>query len=177
MDCCINSSTLANGVWLGADVSGLAHWFVEHRQADGGWNCQWVEGSTRSSFHSTLNTLKWLLYYETATGGTDELRAARHAGEEYLLQRRLLHKLTTNEPVGPWATRFAYPFRWFYSVLSAADHFRAAALHDGTAPDPRLAEAIEVIRAARAPDGTWLQARRHPGRVSFEVDVAAGEPS
>jgi hypothetical protein len=79
--------------------------------------------------------------------------------------------------VGPWATRFAYPFRWFYSALNAADYFRAAALHDGTEPDPRLAEAIEVIRAARRPDGTWLQERRHPGRMWFEVDVAPGEPS
>jgi hypothetical protein len=48
---------------------------------------------------------------------------------------------------------------------------------DGTAPDPRLAEAMEVIRAARLPEGTWLQERRHPGRVRFEVDVPPGEPS
>jgi hypothetical protein len=57
VDCCINAWTLANGVWLGADVEGLAAWFVEHRMADGGWNCEWVDGSTRSSFHSTLNAL------------------------------------------------------------------------------------------------------------------------
>jgi hypothetical protein len=44
-------------------------------------------------------------------------------------------------------------------------------------PDPRLADAIGVIRAARRPDGTWLQERRHAGRVWFEVDVAPGEPS
>ena len=177
VDCCINSFTLANGVWLGVDVTGNAQWFVDHRQADGGWNCEWVAGSTRSSFHSTLNALKGLLYYEMASGGTEELRAVRHDGEEYLLQRRLMYKLTTGEPVGQWANHFAYPFRWFYSVLSAADHFRTAALHDGTAPDPRLADAIALIRAARQPDGTWLQARRHPGRVWFEVDVPAGEPS
>ena len=67
--------------------------------------------------------------------------------------------------------------RWFYSPLNAAEHFRAAALHEGIAPDPRLADAIEVIRADRRPDGTWLQERRHPGRVWFEVDVAPGEPS
>jgi hypothetical protein len=52
---------LANGAWLGADVSALAQWFLDHRTADGGWNCEWVEGSTRSSFHSTLNVLKGLL--------------------------------------------------------------------------------------------------------------------
>lgn len=71
----------------------------------------------------------------------------------------------------------AYPFRSFYSVLNAADYFRAASIHDGTPPDQRVAEAIEQIRAARQPDGTWLQARRYPGRVWFEVDVPAGEPS
>ncbi len=28
-----------------------------------------------------------------------------------------------------------------------------------------------------ARDGTWLQQRRHPGRVRFEIDAPAGEPS
>lgn len=178
VDCCINASTLASGAWLGADVSGIADWFLEHHMADGGWNCEWVEGSTRSSFHSTLNAVKGILYYETAAAGdTAALRNARHAAEEYLLERRLMYTLSTGEHVAPWATRFAYPFRWFYGVLNAANHFREAAMHDGTPPDPRLAEAIEVIRSARQPDGTWLQERRHPGRVWFEIDVAAGEPS
>lgn len=99
VDCCINAFTLANGVWLGADVSSIAQRFVEHRLADGGWNCEWVEGSIRSSFHSTLNSLKALLYFETATGGTDELRAARHAGEEYLLERRLMYRLSSGGPI------------------------------------------------------------------------------
>lgn len=40
-----------------------------------------------------------------------------------------------------------------------------------------MATAIEQIHAARQPDGTWLQERRNPGRVWFEVDVPAGEPS
>jgi hypothetical protein len=177
VDCCINAFTLANGVWLGADVSALAQWFLDHRMEDGGWNCEWETGSSRSSFHSTLNALRGLLEYEAATGGSDALRDARHSGEEYLLQRRLLHTLSTGDLVAPWVTRFAYPFRWFYSALNAADYFRAAALHDESTPDRRLTEAMDVIRAARQPDGTWLQERRHPGRVYFEVDVPPGEPS
>ena len=40
-----------------------------------------------------------------------------------------------------------------------------------------MADAVEVIRGARRPDGTWVQERRHPGRVWFDVDVAPGEPS
>jgi hypothetical protein len=177
VDCCINAFTLANGAWLGTDVASIAHWFLDRQQEDGGWNCEWVNGSTRSSFHSTLNTLKGLLAYEAATGGSDALRAARRAGEEYLLQRRLMRGLSTGEVIAPWVTRFAYPFRWWYSVLNAAEYFRAAALQDGVAPDARLAEAMAAIRAARRPDGTWQQEHRHPGRAWCEVDVSPGEPS
>lgn len=177
VDACINAYTLANGAWLGVDVTGLAGWFGEHRLEDGGWNCAWVDGATVSSYHSTLNSLKGLLTHERLTGGSDELRAARHAGEEYLLCRRLHRRRSTGEPVAEWVTRFAYPFRWYYSVLNAADHFRAVSLLEGNPPDPRLAEAIELIRAARTPEGRWIQARRHPGRVWFEIDVDGGEPS
>jgi hypothetical protein len=177
VDCCINAYTVSNGVWLGADISGIVDWFFEHRMADGGWNCDWVEGSTRSSFHSTLNSLRGLLDYDIATGGIASTREARASGEEYLLQRDLFRRRSTGEPVDHWVNRYAYPFRWYYSVLNAADYFRIASMADGTRPDPRMAEAIEMIRAARQPDGTWIQERRHPGRVWFEVDVPAGEPS
>ncbi|WNV86971.1 squalene cyclase [Umezawaea sp. Da 62-37] len=177
VDCCINSWTVSNGLWLGADVTGVVDWFVEHRLPDGGWNCEWVEGSTRSSFHSTLNALKALLDHEIATGGTEATRAARRSGEEYLLRRDLLRRLSTGEPVGPWVNRFAYPMRWAYNALNATDYFRRATAFDGTAPDPRIADAVDLVRAARLPDGTWLQGEVQPGRIWFEVDVPAGEPS
>jgi hypothetical protein len=177
VDCCINAWTLANGVWLGADVAAIAQWFLDHQMSDGGWNCEWVDGSTRSSFHSTLNALRGLLYYESVTGRSEELREARRAGEEYLLERHLLRTLSTGELVGPWAVQFAYPFRSFYSALNAADYFRLAALHDNINPDVRISDAIEQIRDARRPDGTWIQGHRHPGRVWFDIDVEPGEPS
>lgn len=177
VDCCINGYTLANGVWLGADVSGIAEWFVEHQQPEGGWNCEWVNGSVRSSFHSTLNSLKGILYFEEATGGNADLTKARHAGEEFLLKRHLMRKLTTGEFPGYWVDKFVYPFRWFYSVLNAVDYFRSATLHDQKQPDPRISDAVETIRSAREPEGTWLQQRRHPGRVWFELDDPPGEPS
>lgn len=172
VDCCINAWTLANGVWLGADVEKIAEWFVAHQLEDGGWNCEWVEGSTRSSFHSTLNSLKGLLAYELAVGGSEEIKGARRLGEEYLLERHLFRRLSTGEPVAEWVTRFRSPFRWGYSVLNAAEYFRQAGRKD-----PRMAEAIGMIRDARQADGTWLQGGRHPGRVWFEIDVDEGEPS
>ncbi|RSD21453.1 squalene cyclase [Amycolatopsis eburnea] len=172
VDCCINAWTLANGVWLGADVAGIADWFATHRLPDGGWNCEWVEGSTRSSVHSTLNSLKGLLAHEKATGGTAETREARRGGEEYLLERGLFRRLSTGAELAPWVREFGYPMRWHYDVLNAASYFR-----DAGRRDERMAAAIELIRAARQPDGTWLQQRTDTGRVWFPVDVPAGEPS
>ena len=177
VDCCINGYTVANGAWLGVDVSALVSWFAEHQLDDGGWNCEWVEGATRSSFHSTLNSLKGLLWYDELTGGSATSRAARRRGENYLLRRSLHRRLSTGEPVGAWTTQFVYPFRWAYSVLNAVDYFRAAALLEHTPPDPRLAEAVDLVRAARQPDGKWLQGGAHPGRVWFDVDVPEGQPS
>jgi hypothetical protein len=177
VDVCINSFTLANGAWLGADVSELAAWFPAHQLADGGWNCQAEEGdSVRSSFHSTLNAVRGMLAYEQITGDT-QLRAARHGGEEYLLTRKLLYRVTTGKPVGDFVAQFVYPNRFRYSALAALDHFRDAGLLDRTPPDPRLADAIELVRSARHPDGTWHQAARLAGRTWFEIDAPEGEPS
>ena len=177
VDVCINSYTLASGAWLGADVSALAAWFPAHRLADGGWNCEAEEGdSTRSSFHSTLNAVRGILAYERITGDTS-LREARRGGEEYLLRRRLLYRATTGELVGDFAVRFVYPNRHRYSALAALDHFRDDSLSHGTPADPRLADAVEVVRAARRPDGTWLQTTPLAGRTWFDVDAPEGEPS
>jgi hypothetical protein len=177
VDCCINSWTLSNGLWLGADVDGIVEWFLEHRLPEGGWNCEWVDGSTKTSYHSTLNALKGLLDYERVTGDRERVREARRTGEEYLLQRGLYRRLSTGEPVANWVDHFTYPYRAYYNVLNAADYFRSAVIHDGVAPDERMADAIAMIRDARQPDGTWLQGRRHPGRVWFELDVPTGESS
>lgn len=177
VDCCINAFTLANGVWLGADIGGLVDWFLEHQLDDGGWNCEWVEGSTRSSFHSTLNTIRGLLWYERAVGGHAELAAARHRGEEYLLQRRLRYGLRSGEPVAEWVDFLAYPTRWVATTTLSLDHLVQASTHDGTAPDARAAEAVERLAAARGADGRWVQGRRYRGEVWFDVDVPVGEPS
>ncbi|WP_309082337.1 prenyltransferase/squalene oxidase repeat-containing protein [Zhihengliuella sp.] len=177
VDCCINSWTLSNGLWLGADVDGIVTWFLGHQLPDGGWNCEWTDGSDRSSFHSTLNALIGLLDYQLATGDADRVRDARRRGEEYLLARSLFRRLSTGEPFSEHALSLAHPRRAYYNILAAADYFRAAGIADGTAPDERMSEAIEIIRGKRQPEGTWLQGHRLAGAVWAHVDVPAGEPS
>ncbi|MFJ6653440.1 squalene cyclase [Microbacterium sp. NPDC091313] len=176
VDVCINAFTLASGAWLGADVSPIRRFFLEHQLGDGGWNCEWVEGATVSSFPSTLNAIEGILDYERRVGGDAELRAARHRGEEYLLRRSLLRRLSSGE-VHPWAVQFVYPFRWTYTALRATDHFRRAAEWDAASPDARLAEAVGVVRGARNPDGTWHQRGVHEGHTWIAEDAPPGEPS
>ena len=44
-------------------------------------------------------------------------------------------------------------------------------------PIPRMAEAVEVVRSKRQPDGRWLLDRIHPGRVHFDLEDGVGAPS
>ena len=133
------------------DGDELVDWFLEHRMPDGGWNCEWVNGSVVSSFHSTLGALRALLDHERTTGDRDRVRDARRSGAEYLLSRGLLHRASTGELVGPWAVHLTYPHRRQYSVLDAAHHLRAAALHDGTPPDPACPRRSSCSAPAEAP--------------------------
>ncbi len=177
VDVCINSFTLANGAWLGADVSALAAWFPAHRLADGGWNCEAEEGnSVRSSFHSTLNALRGMLAYERITGD-QSLREARHGGEKYLLARRLMYRASTGEIVGNWVDHFFYPNRHVYTALAALDYFRDASLLEGRGPDKRMSDAVGLVRSKRQEGGIWLQEHTLAGRTWFDMDVPAGEPS
>ncbi|MDX8540901.1 MULTISPECIES: squalene cyclase [Mesorhizobium] len=174
---CINGRTVADGAYFGVDVSAIIERLIGERLDDGGWNCERANGSLRSSFASTINVLEGLLEFERATGGTDPSRQARRSGEEFLLERKLFRRLATGEPADERFLRFLHPNRWRYDILRALDHFRSAAIHDGTDPDPRLGEAIDHLRSRRLDDGTWPLDWSLPGRVWFEVDEGEGQPS
>jgi hypothetical protein len=174
---CINGRTVADGAYFGVDISPIVGRLVGERLADGGWNCERVNGSARSSFATTINVLEGLLEYERATGGTPGSREARKSGEEFLLERSLFRRLSTGEPADERFLRFAHPNRWRYDVLRALDYFRSAAALTGAAADPRLGETVDYVRSRRREDGTWLLDWSPAGRVWFEVDDGAGEPS
>jgi hypothetical protein len=174
---CINGRTLADGAYFGVDVSSIAGELAGQRLDDGGWNCERANGSVRSSFATTINVLEGLLEYERATGGTPESREARKSGEEYLLERSLFRRLSTGEPADEQFLSFLHPSRWRYDVLRALDYFCSAAALTTASRDPRLSEAVDHLRSRRLADGTWPVDWKLPGRVWFEVDEGAGEPS
>lgn len=174
---CINGRTVADGAYLGVDVAPIVERLIGERQDDGGWNCERANGSTRSSFDTTINVLEGLLEFERATGGTPGSRAARASGEEFLLERHLFRRLSTGAPVDDDFLRLLYPNRWHYDVLRSLDYFRDASVTTGSPPDRRLSEAVELVLSRRLADGSWPLDRTLPGRSWLTVDDGAGHPS
>ncbi|MBB3918226.1 squalene cyclase [Rhizobium fabae] len=174
---CINGRTVADGAYFGIDVSPIVDRLAGERLDDGGWNCERINGSVRSSFASTINVLEGLLEFERSTGGTLQSREARRTGEEFLLDRNLFRRLGTGEPADEQFLRFLHPNRWRYDILRALDYFRSSAIFTGVDPDPRLGEAIDHLRSRRSADGTWPLDWSTEGRVWFDVDDGPGRPS
>jgi hypothetical protein len=170
---CINGQVAASGAYFGQDVQRIIDRLLGEQLSDGGWNCEAANGSTRSSFHTTICVLEALLEYELAGGSSAEVTESRLRGQEYLLERRLLRRRTTGEIVDPAWTHFSFPTWWHYDVLRGLEYLRKA----GVTPDERVDEAIRLVESKRDSDGRWPLENQHPGTMAVEVDEGEGRPS
>lgn len=170
---CINGRVLALGAYFGVRSDRLATRLIGEQLADGGWNCEAERGSVRSSFHTTICVLEGLLAFEHAFGASPSITRARQRGEEYLLARRLLRRMSTGALVNPAWTSLSFPPLWHYDVLRALDYLRVAQVE----PDARLDEAIATIDGRRAPDGRWHLAVRHKNTLHPDISGEVGEPN
>jgi hypothetical protein len=170
---CINGRVVTLGTYFEQEVDGVVARLLGEQLDDGGWNCEVENGSVRSSFATTINVLEGLWAYERATGGSAASIAARRRGEEYLLERKLIRRKSTGEVINPDWQHFSFPIRWHYDVLRALEYFRSVE----DRPDPRMDEAIELLRSKQQPDGTWLLENTHPGKIHFALEDGDGRPS
>jgi len=176
---CINGQVGAVGAYFGQDVRGIIDRLLDEQLSDGGWNCESVNGSTRSSFNTTICVLEALLEHELRFGSSPEVTEARLRGQEYLLERRLFRRRSTGEVIeqdrkgGRAWTRFAFPTWWHYDVLRGLEYLRRA----GVARDERVGEAIELVASKRDNDGRWLLEIEYPGEMPVEMDEGEGHPS
>src|SRR5690606_17602294 len=176
---CINGQVGAVGAYFCQDVRGIVGRLLAEQLPDGGWNCEAANGSTRSSFNTTICVLEALLEYEHTLGECAAVTAARLRGQEYLLERRLLRRRSTGEVIerdrkgGTSWTRFAFPTWWHYDLLRGLDYLRRA----GVAPDERVSEAVGLVVSKRDDEGRWPLDTRYPGRMPVEVDAGEGQPS
>lgn len=182
---CINGQVATVGAYFGQDVHGLIERLLSEQLSDGGWNCETINGSVRSSFNTTICVLEALLEYEQQFGNSAEVTAARLHGQEYLLERRLFRRKSTGEVIAsdnkdkhsdhqpPAFTRFTFPTWWHYDVLRGLEYLRRADVH----PDERMAEAIELVESKRGADGRWLLEVQYPGKMPVQIDDGEGQPS
>jgi hypothetical protein len=163
---CINGRVVALGAYFGERSDRLVDRLLSEQLGDGGWNCEAERGSVRSSFHTTICVLEGLLAFEQAFGATPSVTDARKHAQEYLLDRRLLRRLSTGEVIKdrktdqPW-TQFGFPPLWHYDVLRALDYLRAARVP----PDARVEEAVVIVR------------ERHENTVHEELAGPVGAPN
>lgn len=68
--------------------------------------------------------------------------------------------------------RFSLPPRWHYDILRALDYFQTV----NAACDPRLADAIDIVRNSQRKDGRWPLQNSHKGKTYFELE-RSGAPS
>jgi hypothetical protein len=176
---CINGQVAAAGAYFGQDVRGIVGRLLGEQLPDGGWNCEAANGSTRSSFNTTICVLEALLEHESAAGASQEVTGARLRGQEYLLERHLFRRRSTGEVIewdrkgGTAWSRFAFPTWWHYDVLRGLEYLRHAAV----LPDERVAEAVGLVVSKRDGDGRWPLETRHPGEMPVEMDAGEGRPS
>jgi hypothetical protein len=178
---CINGRVVTVGSYFGVDVTGIVERLLGEQMADGGWNCEQENGSTRGSFHTTIDVLEGLLEHEHTVGASAEVTAARERAHEYLLERKLLRRLSTGELIDQEFRLFSFPTGYHYDALRALDYLRAA----GVMPDWRMAEAIDLVRSKRDPDGRWPLENPQDSELvntrvrdlGFDMDEREGRPS
>src|SRR5688572_15517095 len=98
---CINGQVGASSAYFGQNTQSerIIDLLLGEQLADGGWNCEAANGSTRSSFNTTICVLEALLEHERAVGSSPEVTGARLRGQEYVLERRLFRRRSTGEVV------------------------------------------------------------------------------
>ncbi len=170
---CINGRVVALGAYFGQDIRGIVDRLLTEQMADGGWNCEQENGSTRGSFDTTINVLEGLLEFERSAGANGDVRAARLRGEEYLLERRLLHRLSDGEiPQDRWL-KAGFPYSWEYDVVRVLDYLRAAR----PKPDERMTETLDIVESKADSAGRWPLEALYLDEQPVELGESVGQPS
>lgn len=137
-------------------VRSAFEWLADNRDKKGGWSCF---GSGRNldswegmSAFAAYPRPKW----------TEGMKRAVELGAAFYLERELHRQGAHYEP---WY-RFHFPVHYYYDLLVGLDFMTAL----GYGNDPRMAHAIEHLKAKRRPDGRWNLDAVHP---DLEGNLAA----
>jgi hypothetical protein len=141
---------------------------------DGGWNCHMRSrpATRHGSFHTTFNVLENLRI--AAVKGMvpeDVFSDSERRAAEFMLSHRMYRSDHTGEVISERLTHLTYPWHWHYTVLRGLDYLRLSP----AISDERLADAIELLRERRKPNGRWPLQKRIPGTLLVEMEKPGTE--
>jgi hypothetical protein len=158
------------GLGSQSQLAELAAHMVGWQWPDGGWNCDRHPAARHASFNESWGPLLGLAAYRrrfasaTRAGGRDDVDAgidqAVDGAAEFLLRHRVVESERTGELANLHVGLLRWPAYWHYGLLPGL-----RALHEaGSLGDRRVRPALDRLRAARQPDGTWRPDGRWWGR-------------
>ena len=175
-DICVNGMFLNFAAFFGLpekDLKSIVDYLLDNTMPDGGFNCEAKRsGSIHSSMHTTISVLEGVWEYLKAgyQYRRKELIKTKKEAEAFLLMHRLFKSDKTGEIIDKKWTMLSFPSRWRYDILRALIYFADS----GAATDPRMADALDIIRTKQRKDGTWPVQAKHPGKVHFEMEKTGG---
>lgn len=172
-DVCVTAMLLSLACHFDVDdderTERMLGFLLSEQMADGGWNCDRHAGATHASFHSSMATLEALLAFRRRHPShalVVDARAAEERGRAFFLEHQLYRSSTTGAVVRPAFSQLSFPPRWHFDVLRGLLYFAEA----GAPVDPRLQDALDVVRRKRRRDGRWTAQNHHSGREWFRLE-------
>jgi hypothetical protein len=175
-DICVNGMFLNYACYFGVDQTALhsiVDFVIAQQMGDGGFNCQANhQGATHSSLHSTISILEGIHEYAISgyTYRVEELQQMAAESREFILQHRLFRSDHTGEIINRRFLMLSYPSRWFYDILRTLAYFQTA----GSAYDPRMQDALDILLQKRRKDGAWPVQAKHAGQTHFDMEKTGG---
>jgi hypothetical protein len=175
-DVCVNGMFLNYAAYFlieEDDLKSIVDFLLAEHMQDGGFNCYSNrQGASHSSMHSTISVIEGILEY--AKNGyeyrLEELQDAAEKSREFLLQHRLFRSDRSGKIIDKKMLMLSYPSRWKYDILRALDYFQFA----GANYDPRMQDALDVLKQKRRKDNKWPVQAKHPGQTHFDMEKTGG---
>lgn len=176
-DACVNGMALNYASYFGAradELTSVVDFLLHQQLEDGGFNCRYNRmGARHSSVHSTVCVIEGITQYQTSGYHyrTKKLLTARDEAIEFLLRHHLFRSERTGQVINPEFTRLHHPTRWHFDILRGLK----ALADSGTRYDPRMADALHVLRLRQDANGRWAANRSYPG-LTYLRTPRAGMP-
>lgn len=175
-DVCVNGMFLNYAAYFRTkeeNLKSIVDFLLSEHMKDGGFNCNSNrEGAIHSSMHSTISVLEGILEY--AKNGyryrLERLQESAHKSRTFLLQHRLFRSDRTGNIIDKKMLMLSYPSRWKYDILRALDYFQSAGINY----DPRMHDALDILKKKRRKDNKWPVQAKHPGQTHFDMEKTGG---